>query len=123
VDTLGWRRQDVRGSIEEVQAHEEYGLVLCDGDRRSEDVILVGTRQDQSMACKAGHVYRAAHHLQDNLQVWAEPTGPLSKPRKKLKYVRWERDKANDLWQTDWKWFGKRIIAFLDSHILADVLT
>ena len=44
---------------------------------------------------------------------------PLSKQRKRLKYIRWERDKANDLWQTDWKWvpwLGKWLIAYLDDH-------
>jgi len=44
---------------------------------------------------------------------------PLSRPRRRLRYIRWERDKANDLWQTDWKWvpwLGRWIIAFLDDH-------
>ncbi len=44
---------------------------------------------------------------------------PLEKPRMKLKYVRWERDKPNDLWQCDWKYvkeLDKWIIAYIDDH-------
>lgn len=45
--------------------------------------------------------------------------GPLSKPRRKLKYIRWARPIPNNLWQTDWKyvnWLGKWPIAHLDDH-------
>jgi transposase InsO family protein len=44
---------------------------------------------------------------------------PLSEPRKRLRYIRWERPIPNDLWQADWKWvpwLGKWLIAFLDDH-------
>jgi len=44
---------------------------------------------------------------------------PLSKPRKRLRYIRWERENPNDLWQTDWKhvpWMNKWLIAYLDDH-------
>jgi putative transposase len=44
---------------------------------------------------------------------------PLSRPRKRLRYIRWERENPNDLWQTDWKWvpwLGKWLIAYLDDH-------
>jgi len=44
---------------------------------------------------------------------------PLSKPRKRLRYIRWEREAPNDLWQTDWKyvpWLNGWLIAYLDDH-------
>ncbi|MHB1907790.1 MAG: hypothetical protein ACYCQJ_02825 [Nitrososphaerales archaeon] len=43
----------------------------------------------------------------------------LEKPRSKLKYIRWERDSPNDLWQCDWKYVkesNKWLIAYIDDH-------
>jgi len=44
---------------------------------------------------------------------------PLQKPRKRHKYVRWERDHSNSLWQMDWAWVEDRrqwLLAILDDH-------
>ena len=44
---------------------------------------------------------------------------PLEKPRKRLQYIRWERENPNDLWQCDWKYvkeLNKWLVAFIDDH-------
>jgi putative transposase len=44
---------------------------------------------------------------------------PLEKPRRRLKYIRWEREKPNDLWQCDWKYvkeLNKWLVAYIDDH-------
>ena len=43
----------------------------------------------------------------------------LAKPRRKLRYIRWERDSPNDLWQCDWKYVreqNKWLVAYIDDH-------
>jgi putative transposase len=44
---------------------------------------------------------------------------PLEKPRKRLQYIRWERENPNELWQCDWKYvkeLNKWLIAYIDDH-------
>lgn len=44
---------------------------------------------------------------------------PLKKPRKRHKYVRWERDHSNSLWQMDWAWIADKqqwLLAIIDDH-------
>lgn len=46
-------------------------------------------------------------------------TEPLKKPRKRHKYVRWERDHSNSLWQMDWAWIADKqlwLLAIIDDH-------
>ena len=44
---------------------------------------------------------------------------PLKAPRKRHKYVRWERDHSNSLWQMDWAWIEEKrqwLLAIIDDH-------
>ncbi len=44
---------------------------------------------------------------------------PLEKPRRRLTYIRWERESPNDLWQCDWKYvreLNKWLVAFIDDN-------
>ena len=44
---------------------------------------------------------------------------PLKKKRRQHKYVRWERDHSNSLWQMDWSWIEERqqwLLAIVDDH-------
>jgi len=44
---------------------------------------------------------------------------PLVKPRRKNRYIRWERASPNELWQCDWKWVKEQnrwLVAFIDDH-------
>jgi len=48
-----------------------------------------------------------------------ELNNPIRKPRKQHKWVRWERDHSNSLWQMDWKWVEdktKWLLAIIDDH-------
>lgn len=43
----------------------------------------------------------------------------LERPRKRQKYIRFERDRSNELWQTDFKWVAEEEVwlqAYLDDH-------
>lgn len=44
---------------------------------------------------------------------------PLDRPRKKNRYIRWERPTPNDLWQCDWKYVKEQdgwLVAYIDDH-------
>ncbi|MGQ9515159.1 MAG: hypothetical protein ACUVTL_08965 [Thermoproteota archaeon] len=111
MDNMVKERKKIREPIEETQAQEEDKPVLSFGDNSAEATILLGTRQDQGLAGRQGKVIgqRTVYKIICKYGL----NRPLRKPRKRL---RWEREKPNDLWQTDWKWLKKWIIAYLDDQ-------